>query len=122
MAQGRMIALAPPEELRRMALGGEVIQLETAQGMDGAMLSGVPGVIEVRQSTPRRLQVTVEDAGAATPRLLEQVAAMNVEVVSSSEYRPSFDEVFAALVAGETQAVDGEDRGGRDTRAVPRAA
>src|SRR5919202_4610565 len=35
MAQGRVIALAPPEELRRMAVGGEVIELETAQGVDG---------------------------------------------------------------------------------------
>jgi ABC-2 type transport system ATP-binding protein len=124
LAQGRMIALAPPEELRRMAVGGEVIELETAQALDGTMLSGVPGVIEVRQSTPRRLLVIVEDAGAATPRILQQIQSVGVDVASSSEYRPSFDEVFAALVSSRTldQPVDGEVRGARDSRAVSRAA
>ena len=40
-----------------------------------------------------------DDAGAATPRVLQELSAAGIEVISSSEYRPSFDEVFAALVS-----------------------
>ena len=53
LARGRLIALAAPEELRRMALGGEVIEIETAQAFDGSPLERVPGVRE-RASRARR--------------------------------------------------------------------
>src|SRR5256885_5453856 len=36
LAGGRLVALATPEELRRMALGGEMIEIETAAAFDGA--------------------------------------------------------------------------------------
>ncbi|MGI9149292.1 MAG: ABC transporter ATP-binding protein [Chloroflexota bacterium] len=124
LARGRLIALAEPEELRRMALGGEVIEIETAQPFDGTRLEKLPGVRSVRQHAPRRVLVIAEDAGAATPRVLEELSALSIEVVSSSEYRPSFDEVFAALVSQseEARADEEEDREERNPRAVSRAA
>ena len=36
IADGRLIALAPPDELRRSALGGEVVEIETTRAFDGA--------------------------------------------------------------------------------------
>jgi ABC-2 type transport system ATP-binding protein len=99
LAQGRLIAFAEPEQLRRDALGGEVIEIETTRVVDGATLVGLTGIKEVRQPGPRRLLVIAQDAGVATPRLLEALRSQGVEVASSSEYRPSFDEVFGELVA-----------------------
>jgi hypothetical protein len=55
----------------------------------------------VRQTGSRRFLVVAEDAGVATPRLLQEIASQGGSVVSSSEYRPSFDEVFAELVGRE---------------------
>jgi ABC-2 type transport system ATP-binding protein len=123
MARGRLIALAEPEELRSMAVGGEVLEVETAQAFDGSRVEHVPGVRAIRQSAPRRFLVITDDAGAATPRVLHELGGLGVEVTSSSEYRPSFDEVFAALVSRADEApADGEESDARDSRAVSRAA
>ncbi|MCA1647754.1 MAG: DUF4162 domain-containing protein, partial [Chloroflexi bacterium] len=82
------------------------------------------GVSAVRQSAPRHFLVTTDDAGAATPRLLQHIQAAGTEVVSSSEYRPSFDEVFAELVsqADKADAAGEGDRSVSNSRGIPRAA
>jgi ABC-2 type transport system ATP-binding protein len=126
LSHGRLIALAAPEELRRMASGGDVIQLKTTAAFDGIGLSELPEVREVRQRTPRDLLVIVDDAGAATPRIVEAISAAGGNVESSSEYRPSFDEVFSKLVS-QAEGTPSEEMpeigevNGREG-AVPRAA
>jgi ABC-2 type transport system ATP-binding protein len=95
---GRLLALATPDELRREASGGDVIGIETAALFDGALLEELPLVRGVRQTGPRHLTVIVDDAGPATPDVVEAIRARGGEVVSSREERPSFDEVFATLV------------------------
>jgi ABC-2 type transport system ATP-binding protein len=124
LARGRLIALAPPEELRRMALGGEVFEIETAQAFDGSSLTHLPGIREIKQSGPRRFLVIADDAGAATPRVLNELSSAGVAVLSSSEYRPTFDEVFAALVSQSdgSSSREEEDSNERDRRRVARAA
>jgi ABC-2 type transport system ATP-binding protein len=120
LARGRLIALAAPEELRRMALGGEVVEIETAQAFDGSSLTHLPGIRAVKQSSPRKFLVIADDAGAATPRVLQAISAAGVEVISSSEYRPSFDEVFAELVSKSDQSIERSHESYR--RPVDRAA
>ncbi|HLZ31604.1 MAG TPA: ABC transporter ATP-binding protein [Chloroflexota bacterium] len=128
LARGRLIALAAPDELRSMALGGEVIEIETAEAFDGTRIEQVPGVRAVRQGAPRRFLVISDDAGAATPRVLEELNAAGIHVISSSEYRPSFDEVFATLVSQSdesgTDFGDAEEGKGlaRNPGSVSRAA
>jgi len=124
LAHGRLIALAAPEDLRRMALGGEVLEIETTQAFDAAMLEQVPGVRAVRQSAPRHFLVITDDAGEATPRVLQAIQGAGIEVLSSSEYRPSFDEVFAELVAHADvdHSAEEEDRRVSNRRGVARAA
>jgi ABC-2 type transport system ATP-binding protein len=124
LAHGRLIALAAPEDLRRMALGGEVLEIETRQAFDAAMLAQVPGVREVRQHAPRHFLIITDDAGEATPRVIQAIQAAGGEVLSSSEYRPSFDEVFAELVAHADvdNSAGEEDRRVSNSRGVARAA
>jgi ABC-2 type transport system ATP-binding protein len=123
LAHGRLIALASPDDLRRMALGGEVVEVETAQPFDATTLEQVPAVRAVRQSAPRHFLVVTDDAGEATPRLLQAIHGIGVEVLSISEYRPSFDEVFAELVSHADQgSAEEEDRRVSNSRGVARAA
>jgi ABC-2 type transport system ATP-binding protein len=121
LSDGRLIALATPDELRQSALGGEVLEVQTGQAFDGSRLEEVSGVRRVNQNAPRRFFVITDDAGAATPRVMQAMQSLSAEVVSITEYRPSFDEVFAALV---TRAGDGarEDNVATDKRDVARAA
>jgi ABC-2 type transport system ATP-binding protein len=113
IADGRLIAQAPPEELRRSALGGEVVEIQTARAFDGSSLQPLPFVRAIRQPGPRSIWVIAEDAGAAMPHLVEAVGAAGGEVVSAREYRPSFDDVFAELVnrqhAGYTGSTERSD-------------
>jgi ABC-2 type transport system ATP-binding protein len=98
ISRGQLIALAPPDDLRRQATGGDVLEIELTGDFNGRLVTTVEGVLHVRQESPTELLVTVDDAGSAAPRLVEAVAAAGGDVASSREYRPSFDEVFATLV------------------------
>jgi ABC-2 type transport system ATP-binding protein len=125
LSKARVVALAPPEELRRMALGGDVIEITTAQSFDASRLENLPGVRSVRQDTPRHFLVVADNASTALPRVVHEVHAIGCEVVSSSEYRPSFDEVFSALISRadrEAAALAEEEDRGNHARRVARAA
>lgn len=98
VAQGRLIALEEPEALRRLAVGGDVIEVETARAFDAEVLLAHDDVRAVDQRGPRRFLLTVDDAGTVLPQVDDRVAAHGGEDVSVREYRPTFDEVFAALV------------------------
>lgn len=96
---GEIVALAPPDELRRLATHGDLLDIETSALFDGSDLVGMPGVGEVSQDGPRHVRVVVEDAGSALPLVVEKIKASGVEVSSAREHRLSFDEIFAILVA-----------------------
>ncbi|HXU85529.1 MAG TPA: ABC transporter ATP-binding protein [Verrucomicrobiae bacterium] len=96
---GRIIALAPPEELRRLATNGDLLDIETSVVYDGSLLAGTPGVREVTQDGPRHLRVVVDDAGTSLPEVVDRIRASGAEVDSAREQRLSFDEIFAILVA-----------------------
>ena len=101
ISEGRLIALGPPEQLRTDALGGHAIEVETQRAFDGAELADEQAVRRIQQTGPRTFVAIVDDAGTATPAVVEAVAAHGGDVQSAREYRPSFDEVFAALLSGE---------------------
>jgi len=123
IAEGRMIALDTPIELRRLAAGGDVIEVETAERFDGLGLEELAFIRHVRQEGPRHLTLVVDDAGTATPDAVDAITERGGEVVLAREVRASFDDVFATLVGRHRAAVaaaaeqDGEasDEGSRDT-------
>jgi ABC-2 type transport system ATP-binding protein len=102
---GPIIALAPPDELRRMATNGDLLDIETSSVFDGSDLVGAEGVGEVSQDGPRHFRVVVDDAGTALPLVVERIRASGVEVESAREHRLSFDEIFAILVARHEESV-----------------
>jgi ABC-2 type transport system ATP-binding protein len=96
---GRIIALATPDELRRLATDGDLLDVETAGLFDSSTLLNSPGVRQVNQDGPRHFRVIVEDAGSSLPGVVEAINSAGMDVVSAREHRLSFDEIFAILVA-----------------------
>jgi ABC-2 type transport system ATP-binding protein len=109
---GELVALDAPEALRQMAFGGDVLEITTDRAVDPDLLATVAGVESVRQRDPRTLTATVSDAGALTPRIVESIRAAGVSVAGLEELQPTFDEVFAELVAQRRAARTGGDTGG----------
>ena len=109
IAGGRLIALAPPDELRRSAIGGDAVEIETSAHFDGDVLRELPLIRHVDQVDARNLRVTVDDAATAIPDVVAAVGERGGEVVSAREVRPSFDAVFATLVEREHDRRAAED-------------
>lgn len=99
IVNGRIIALAPPDELRRLATDGDLLDIETSALFDASVLVNTAGVRQVNQDGPRHVRVVVDDAGSFLPVVVETIRAAGVEVTSAREHRLSFDEIFAILVA-----------------------
>jgi ABC-2 type transport system ATP-binding protein len=112
IAGGRLIAFGSPGEVRDSVLGGEVVEVTMEADFDATPLAGMAGVRGIRQTGPATFQLVVEDAGTATPDAMQAMSQAGVGVASVREIRPSFEEVFAALVerdavqraAGEREA------------------
>lgn len=104
IASGRRIALGPPEALRRTAVGGDRMIVETEQPLDWRSLDGLEFVRDTHQIDLCQMRVVVDDAGTAAPALVEALSHRNVTVVSTREDQPTFDEVFATLVRRDEEA------------------
>ena len=110
ISDGRLVARSSPEGLRQAALGGEVVEIQTADVFDGTRLIGLRAVLEVRQRGPNQFLAVTENAGVATPGLVQKIESEGGKVAFVREFRPSFDEVFAALVErSREQPIDGAE-------------
>jgi ABC-2 type transport system ATP-binding protein len=98
IAEGRLVAHGPPDELRTGAVGGELLDVELGDGVDLGAIEALPVVRGLRQLDRHTVRVTVDDASTATPAIVDAVTAAGGDVRSTTEARPSFDEVFAVLV------------------------
>ena len=98
IANGRLVAHDTPEGLRRAAIGGDLVDIETVAPFEGSALGDVPVVLSSDQLGARHFRVVVEDAGTATPLVVEAIGERGGEVDSAREHRPTFDEIFAELV------------------------
>jgi ABC-2 type transport system ATP-binding protein len=115
IVDGELVAFDEPEALRQMVFGGDVLQVDTTRAVDPELLASVGGVTNVRQTAPRQLMITVEDAGSLTPRIIDALRDSGVEVAGIEEHQPSFDEVFTSLVEQRRT-----QRGAADDTSEPR--
>jgi ABC-2 type transport system ATP-binding protein len=98
ISEGQLVGFAPPQELRRQALGGEMIEVGTGAPFDASSLPPIEGIVAVTQRGPSDLLFVAQEAGVATPRVNDAIEMAGGTVAFSREYRPTFDEVFATLV------------------------
>jgi ABC-2 type transport system ATP-binding protein len=105
IAEGRLIAHDAPDELRRSAIGGELIDIELAGPADLAMFEAIPVITGLRQLDGQTVRATVDDAATATPIIVEAIRQAGGEVRATSEAVPNFDEVFATLVERQRKKI-----------------
>jgi len=108
IVDGRLVALDTPDELRKAVFGGEVIEVNAQRAVEPEMLANLQGVLAVRQTAPRQLMVTTEDAATTGPRIIEVLRQAGVEVGRLEEHQPTFDEVFTGLVEQRRRGQDGD--------------
>jgi ABC-2 type transport system ATP-binding protein len=113
ISDGRLIANGTPADLRRQAIGGDVVTIETTEPFDAGALRSLPTILRVEQPSPTELRATVADAATALPEVVEAVTTRGGEVVSAAEARPSFDEVFAILVERDRTSRPDQERTSR---------
>ncbi|MEO6397256.1 MAG: ABC transporter ATP-binding protein [Tepidiformaceae bacterium] len=97
---GSLIAVGTPQEIRRSALGGEVIAVEggTYTREDVVALWELPEVKKVDWDGRDKLRLMVDDAATATPAVTEVLHRRGTQFTALMPYLPSFDEVFIELV------------------------
>ena len=101
---GRLIAYGPPDQLRREALGGEVVEVTMAGIFDVSTLSQPEGVRGVRQTGPKTFELIVDDAATASADTIQSMSASGGQVEAVREIRPTFEDVFAHLVERDQAA------------------
>ena len=103
ISYGRLVSLGSPTELKRKAVGGERVEFVTADlPRTGEILKDSELVREVHTSDGG-IQLIVEEAASAIPRLTSLLRERGVEVLQVRQLQPSLEDVFIKLVeeAGE---------------------
>ncbi len=119
---GRLIAYGTPDDVRRLAVGGEVVEVTMEGVFDAATLHQSPGVLGVRQTGPRDFQLIVEDAGTATPDAVQAMSAAGGTVAAVREYRPTVEDVFTTLVQRDREQHQESEAEADERPAEPEAA
>ncbi len=100
--QGQLIAMGSPEELKRTALGGELLSLECESlGPALVALQDAPGVIDcsVFRNALHVLVQNAEQSLVALPKYLEE---KNLRPSRLERIHPSLEDVFVQLIAADT--------------------
>ncbi len=99
--QGRIIALGSPDELKRTALGGELLLLECdVLGPMLAALQQAPGVVDA-SVFGNAIHVLVHDAGHSLVELPAYLEQKSLRPSRLERIHPSLEDVFVRLIAAD---------------------
>jgi len=102
--QGRIIAIGSPDELKRTALGGELLLLESENiGAVLAALTNAPGVRDC-SVFGNALHVLVSDAERSRDELKNLLKRQNLQPSRIERIHPSLEDVFVQLIANDMAA------------------
>ena len=101
LADGQLLELSEPEELRRKAFGGEKLTLRTKDHLKESNLQTIGELSFIKRA--RRIEdgsirILVDDAATSLPELMTWLQDQSIEVESLQQYQPPFDDVFVELV------------------------
>ena len=71
-------------------------------------LTGRSRIVSIERAGPARYRVIVDDVGTAVPAVVDALGRQGTVVSSTREDRPTFDEVFAALVLADAARPHGD--------------
>jgi ABC-2 type transport system ATP-binding protein len=104
--EGRLVAVDTPIGLRRRAFGGDMVDV-VVNGLSMSAVQAVedlPIVKYVQPVSRNEMRVSVQEAGAAIPVLMDVLNSLTCEVRRIEEYRPNFDEVFIRLMEQDQES------------------
>lgn len=111
LADGRLVALDTPEGLRRLAYGGELLDVvftEPVPGQSRDALVAASGATRSERLGARGVRLVVPDAGTASPEVADWAGEAGLTVESIEPYAPPFDDVFVELM-NQVQEEEGQD-------------
>jgi ABC-2 type transport system ATP-binding protein len=107
MANGRLLMVETPENLRKRAFGGQVIDLQGSNPISYEKVFAIQNLEFVRGKVhllgENALRITVDDASRAIPELIEWCNTNGVPVESINEFVPPFDDVFVQIIQQEAE-------------------
>ncbi len=103
ISYGRLIAIGTPTELKRKAIGGERVELVTADPSRTEAILKDSGLVRDTSISDGSIQLIVDEAASAIPKLTSILREREVDVLQIRQLQPSLEDVFIKLVeeAGE---------------------
>jgi ABC-2 type transport system ATP-binding protein len=110
LVEGSILTVDTPEGLRKQAFGGDVVVLETQRPLSDGLIRDIEKldfVVRTSRLSPHKTRVAVDEASAALPALIRWGEEQGIDIVSTEEQIPPFDDVFVNLIEnGESNAED----------------
>lgn len=101
MYRGRIIALGPPDALKKELTTHSLLQLDSSDPLESMKaIEGQPGVLDVAVFGGG-LHVAVDDPADAAARIREALTAKAIEVRRLEQIQPSMEDVFVAMIEAE---------------------
>lgn len=101
MYRGRIIALGPPDALKKELTTHSLLQLDSSDPLESMKaIEGQPGVLDVAVFGGG-LHVAVDDPADAAARIREALTAKAIEVRRLEQIQPSMEDVFVAVIEAE---------------------
>ncbi len=110
MYNSKLIALGSPDELKRQAMRGTLLQITLGEQFRGAAILDALAVLDaltgVHEAAPYGdlIHAVVESAAAAAPQIHAALAALGIGVAAIIPIPPSLEDVFISLVLERQQA------------------
>jgi ABC-2 type transport system ATP-binding protein len=110
LSDGQLLALCPPDELRRNAYGGDVVEITSADVIPQPALDEVArleGVVAMERPSITSTLVTVADAASGVEAISALLARHGVTNASVDAAAADYDDVFVRIV--ERHRSEGRD-------------
>jgi len=105
MTKGRIAALGTPRELKRLAMGGDVVELlvNSKKALNTILeMNFVKKLLSSKPSTEGvKVKLIVEDASTNIPLIVKDLEDLGFKVLRAKEVFIEFEEVFIRLTGGE---------------------
>lgn len=112
LSDGELLMIDTPENLRKAAFDGEVVDIELRRPVEGselADLSRVDGVVSGPEQVSARVwRLVVDDADVAIDRLDDALERLRLPILEMREHVVDFDEAFVRVIERH-RSVDGGD-------------
>lgn len=113
LSDGELLLMDTPQNLRRAAFAGEVVDVTLERPASDAELEQLGSfdfvIGSVERPGPQRIRVVVEDADAAMSDIADALRTLSLDTVELSEHVVDYDEAFVRVVERHRSGDPGGD-------------